>query len=76
MYFMAGLGSLNFMRTGDYSCLTGNIFARITNNYLWSSTSHSDTYGMRLGASQTNATPQANDFRGFGFAIRCTIRVE
>ena len=64
------------MRTGFYSRSNGNTVARIKNSYWWSSTSYSDTYGRYLYVDPLNNYPQTKDFRGYGFAIRCTIRVE
>ena len=67
--------SLNFMRTGYYS-YRGYINNRTRYGYWWSTTSLSATNGRSLYTHPGNVYPQYNSYRGNGFAIRCTIRVE
>ena len=76
MYFTAGLGSLNFMRTGNYLLSSGYIIKRVTDGYWWTNTTRSSTNVFLLNAGSTHALPSHGDARGWGFAIRCTIRVE
>ena len=63
------------MRTGRYE-YSGYINYRATNGYWWSTTSNSAIYGRYLITAPGYVNFQADYYRGFGFAIRCTIRVE
>ena len=64
------------MRTGYYHYNYGYPFSRTTNGYWWSDASYSNTDGRSLGTFTSIVLPQDNKYRGLGFAIRCTIRVE
>ncbi len=66
--------SLNFLRTGHYGRSYGNIGARVTYGYWWSTTGGSATYGHGLNTSPADVSPQNNRYRGDGFAVRCVVR--
>ena len=66
------------MRTGYYAQINGYIDIRNANGYWWSSTNNATTgnSGRGLRTYVNNIDPENNNYRGTGFAIRCTIRVE
>ena len=64
------------MRTGSYYYYYGIIDGRTTDGAWWSTASYSATNSRFLGVYRTNIKPQNLIFRGNGYAIRCTIRVE
>ena len=69
--------SLNFMRTGYYGYVSGYPDSRIINSFWWSNTSSSTRDSCNLGMNSNGVNPQDNyGTRGFGYAIRCSIRVE
>ena len=66
--------SLNFLRTGYYSRSYGNIVERVANGYWWSFAAGSDVNGHLLGTLPTYVYLQNNNYRGYGFAVRCVVR--
>jgi len=69
------LGSFpTFLRTGYYGRSNGYIYTRVTDSFWWLANSGSAMYGHRLYVSPTNVIPQYNNYRGFGFAVRCVVR--
>ena len=41
------------------------------NGYYWSASPYNTTNGYNLNFNSTNANPQCNSQRGFGFPVRC-----
>ena len=66
--------SLNFLRTGFYERSNGNVYARVTYGYWWSTTAGSATFGHYLGTDPTSVLPQSHGCRGFGLVVRCVVR--
>ena len=71
-----GLFCLNFMRTGFYHFNNGYPNDRYVVGYWWSGASYLAERGRSLATYAPNVFSQDNNYRGNGFAIRCTIRVE
>ena len=72
---LKGLAAIfNFLRTGYYYRSGGYIYVRVTYGYWWSTTAGSATYGHYLSTAPTTVLPQDNDYRGYGFAVRCVVR--
>ena len=65
---------LQFLRTGYYRRSRGYPAARTLGGYWWSGTAGSATYGRNLGTYAGNVSAQYNDWRGYGFALRCVAR--
>jgi hypothetical protein len=63
---------LQFLRTGLYHRSYGYLNVRTTGGYWWSDTAGSATNGRRLGTGTGDVSAQHNDWRGYGFALRCT----
>lgn len=42
-----------------------------TNGYFWSATAKSGTHAYHLYFNSGNLNPQYNNFKGYGFAVRC-----
>ena len=64
------------MRTGALWQSDGYIDSRTIIGRWWSNTSFPGMGGYYLGTNTTGVYPHDFYSRGFGFAIRCTIRVE
>ena len=63
------------MRTGYYIS-SGNIRDRILVGGWWANARVSNKLSNYLYTFSLNVHPYDNNYRGYGFAIRCTIRVE
>ena len=64
------------MRTGIYTRADGYINSRVVFGNWWESSSNTISNGYYLYTDPSGTTTYGKDPRGFGFAIRCTIRVE
>ena len=62
---------LQFLRTGAYDRSYGYLNVRTTAGFWWSGTAGSATDGRHLGSNTGYVYAQANNFRGYGFALRC-----
>ncbi len=62
---------LQFLRTGFYYRSYGSLNVRTTGGYWWASTAGSATYGRNLYTWIGYVNAQYNDWRGYGFALRC-----
>ena len=65
---------LQFLRTGHYTRSSGRLAARTTHGNWWSGTAGSATNGRDLDTYTGIVYAQNNNFRGFGFALRCVAR--
>lgn len=65
---------LDFLRTGYYDRSDGDMHGRITNGYWWSFVASSDMNGHYLATYPTGVVPQDDNYRGYGFAVRCVVR--
>ena len=63
---------LYFVRSGNVD--GGSLNSAGSDGYYWSSTVGSDTYARGLGFGSTNVYPQYNDYRYYGFSVRCVAR--
>ncbi len=62
------------LRTGYYLRSNGIIDVRVTGGDWWSTTAGSDVNGHYLHTSPAGVDPLTNNYRGFGFAVRCVVR--
>ncbi len=65
---------LDFLRTGLYDYLDGDLRNQNLGGTWWSDTGNSDIYGRYISTSPSGVIPQNNYYRGAGFAIRCVTR--
>ncbi len=62
------------LRTGYYNRSNGYIYERVAIGLWWSTTAGSDVNGHYLHTSPAGVDPLTNNYRGFGFAVRCVVR--
>ncbi len=62
---------LQFLRTGYYNISYGNLASRTTSSIWWSDTAGSAVVGRVLNTYAGVVNAQSNNWRGYGFALRC-----
>lgn len=66
--------SLGFVRSGSVS--SGSLYGAGYYGYYWSSTVESSSYARYLSFGSTNVSPAGNNFRSYGFSVRCVKDIE
>ncbi len=66
---------LQFLRTGNYRRSYGYLHGRTADGSWWSATAGSATHGRSLATWTGSVYAQNNDFRGYGFALRCVVSI-
>ena len=73
---MLGVFPLSFSRSGSYAWLSGGLNNRGYNGYYWSAASGSDTNSYNLSFNSSALNPRNNNYKGYGFAVRCVASAE
>ena len=66
---------LSFPRGGAYYYSNGFLGNGGGNGYYWESRVYSSTDGMILLFDSTHLNPQYTDTKGYGFSLRCIVRI-
>ena len=65
---------LAFVYTGYYGNASGSLYPEGSGGRYWSRTAFSGTRAYFLNFYSSLVDPRLNDFRGYGFALRCVGR--
>ena len=66
---------LSFLRGGSYRYASGNLYSRGSGGGYWEARVYSDTNAYRLYFDSTLLYPQNDSNKGFGFSLRCIVRI-